>query len=303
MSTLHFGPHTLETSSESRVLFPEEGLTKGELLDYYRRIAATMLPYLRDRPLTLHRFPDGIGADGFIQQQAPDYFPDFVTRATVEKEEGEITHAVCNEAAALVYLANQGCITPHVWLSRLDRPHHPDRLVFDLDPPGDDFEAARYGARAVREVLDALHLPAFLMTTGSRGLHVVVPLDRQADFDTVRAFARAVAEAVADAHPEALTVAHRKEQRRGRLFVDYLRNAYAQTAVPPYAVRALPGAPVATPLDWDELGNGDLHARRYSIRNLFRRLGQKPDPWTGLDTHAASLAEAQKRLGSQQTRR
>lgn len=289
-------PHPIEITNADRLYFPESGITKSQLVDYYRRIAGRMVPFLRGRPLTLHRFPEGIGATGFIQQQAPDYFPDFIARVTVEKEGGQITHAVCDNEETLVYLANQGCITPHVWLSRSDRLDHPDRLIFDLDPPGDDFTPVRRAARTLHDLLATLELSAFAMTTGSSGLHVVVPLDRSADFDTVRAFARDVADVLARQHPRLLTVEQRKAQRRGRIFLDYLRNAYGQTAVPPYAVRALPGAPVATPLAWDELSGRTLHARRYTIRNIFRRLSRKEDPWSGIDTHAHHLPDARRRL-------
>jgi bifunctional non-homologous end joining protein LigD len=301
MSEIQVGPYTVPLSSLDKVLFPEAGLTKGDLVRYYRRIAGRMLPYLRERPLTLHRFPNGIQAGGFIQQQAADYFPAWIDRATVEKEAGTITHAVCNNEATLVYLANQGVITPHVWLSRTDRPHHPDRMIFDLDPPGDahagtTFDPVRRAARAVRALLNDLGLSAFVMTTGSSGLHVVTPLDRSADFEAVRAFARTAAELLATQHPDALTTEQRKEKRRGRVFLDTLRNAYGQTAVPPYAVRARASAPVATPLDWEELGQRDLHPQRYTIGNLFRRLSQKEDPWAGIEQQAHALAEPHHRL-------
>jgi bifunctional non-homologous end joining protein LigD len=169
-------------------------------------------------------------------------------------------------------------------------------MIFDLDPPGDDFEIVRRGARALRQVLQEAELFARVMTTGSRGLHVTVPLDRSAGFDTVRDFARQVAELLAARQPEEFTVETRKDKRRGRLVLEYLRTAYGQTAVPPYAVRARPGAPVAAPLDWDELSDGDLTARSYTIRNIFRRLGQKGDPWKGLGRHARSLQEPARRL-------
>jgi bifunctional non-homologous end joining protein LigD len=238
-----------------------------------------MLPHLRGRPLMLHRFPDGIDTAGFYQKDIPDYFPDWIHRVELAKEGGTVTHVVCDDEATLAYLAAQACITPHVWLSRADRPNHPDRLVFDLDPSGADFTAVRTTARDVRGVLEAAGLATFVQTTGSKGLHVVAPLQRNADFDEVRAFAREVAERVAAADPDRRTTAIRKARRRGRVFIDIGRNAYAQTAVAPYAVRALPGAPVATPLEWRELGNSRLTPRHYTIANLRRRLGGRRDPW------------------------
>jgi bifunctional non-homologous end joining protein LigD len=177
----------------------------------------------------------------------PEHFPDWIDRVKVEKEGGELQQVVCGEAATLAYLANQACITPHVWLSRADRPDHPDQLIFDLDPADDDFEEARVAALWLRSLLEELELPSFAKTTGGKGLHLTVPLDRRADFDTVRGFARDVAEELARRHPDRLTTEQRKDKRKGRLYLDAMRNAYAQTAVPPYAVRARPGATVAAP--------------------------------------------------------
>lgn len=298
MGTIQLGPHTVETSSEDKVLFPDAGLTKGDLIDYYRRVADRMLPYLEGRPATMKRYPDGIDADGFYQQKASDYFPDFVERVEVPKEDGgTVTHAVIGNAAALVYLANQNTITPHVWLSRVDALRQPDRVLFDLDPPeGDDFGPVRDAARHLRARLEDVGLTAFVMTTGSKGVHVVAPIRRGPDFDDTRAFARELADALARDVPDAFTTEQRKDKRRGRVFLDTLRNAYGQTAVPPYAVRARPGAPVATPVDWDELS--DVTPRRYTIENLFRRLGQKDDPWQGFARHAASLDRARDALAS-----
>ncbi|MBK8905241.1 MAG: non-homologous end-joining DNA ligase [Anaerolineaceae bacterium] len=282
---------SLQISHPHKVYFPDIGLTKGNLIAYYRRVAEVMLPHLRQRPLSLQRFPNGINEDGFYQKEAPDYFPDWIERVMVQVEEEKVLQpqVVCNYAATLVYLANQGCITPHAWLSRADDLQHPDRLVFDLDPPGEDFDLVRTAARALRTALIDLGLTPFVMTTGSRGLHVTVPLDRSADFDTVRAFARQVADTLAGQQPDKFTTEVRKEKRNGRLFLDYLRNAYAQTAVPPYAVRPLPGAPVATPLSWNELDRGDLHSQRYTVNNIFQRLGQKADPWQEIDRAARPL--------------
>lgn len=281
-----------------KTLFPDAGLTKRDLADYYRRIAARMVPHMRDRPVTMQRFPDGITQSGFYQKEAPDYFPAWIRRVSIHvAEEGaEQEQIVCNDAATLLYLANQACITPHIWLSRADKLHYPDKLLFDLDPPDDDFDPIRRAARDLRTALEEVGLTGFVMTTGSRGLHVVVPLDRGADFDAVRDFAHDLADLVANRHPDRLTTAQRKSKRRGRLFLDYLRNAYGQNSVAPYALRPLAGAPVATPLAWDELSDHELHAQRYTIDNIFRRLGQKSDPWAEMMTHVYSLAEARQRL-------
>jgi bifunctional non-homologous end joining protein LigD len=296
---IRMGSITVEADHLDKVFFPDAEITKGDLVEHYRRIAETMLPHVRDRAVSMHRYPDGIGAEGFYHKEAPDYFPDWVARKKLpNREGGDTTYVVVDKAATLVYLADQGTITPHVWLSRTDRPEHPDRMIFDLDPPKDDFEPVRRAARALREALDEVELVGFVMTTGSRGLHVVVPLDRSADFEEARRFARDLAELVAARRPHELTVEHRKKKRRGRLFLDVMRNAYAQTGVPPYAVRARPGAPVATPLEWGELSDADLRPDRYTVENIFRRLSQKDDPWTGIGRHARSLQGPSDRLGA-----
>ncbi|MFP3940905.1 MAG: non-homologous end-joining DNA ligase [Thermoanaerobaculia bacterium] len=304
--TVEAGGREVALSNTDKVLFPgpgrDPGLTKGDLVDYYRRVAATMLPHVTGRPVSMHRFPDGIDGKRFFQKDAPDYFPDWIRMEEVGKEGGTVRHVVCDDAATLVYLANQACITPHVWLSRVAHLERPDRLVLDLDPPegggrsGDDrgVDRLRCVARRTRDLLDELDLPAFLMTTGSRGFHVVVPLEPAAGFDEVRELAAGVARHLARRHPDRLTVEHRKAKRGDRVFVDYLRNGYAQTAVPPYAVRARPGAPVAAPLEWRELGRAT--PRRYTVTNLLRRLAQKEDPWAGIDDSAATLDGAREAL-------
>ncbi|HEX6199539.1 MAG TPA: non-homologous end-joining DNA ligase [Thermoanaerobaculia bacterium] len=288
---------TIELSNTGKVLFPDAGLTKGDLVEYYRRVADTMLPHLRGRPVSMQRYPDGIDGKRFFQKDAPDYFPDWIRFEEVAKEGGTVRHVVCDDAATLVYLANQACITPHVWLSRAEHLERPDRMIFDLDPPEASEKGpgpARRAARTVRDRLRDLGFEPFLTTTGSRGFHVVVPLEPEAGFDEVRAFAQALARELAARQPDRLTVETRKDKRGGRVFLDYLRNGYAQTAVPPYAVRARPGAPVATPVSWEELSG--LDPRRYTVKNLFKRLGQKEDPWAEIDRKRKPLGDARERL-------
>jgi bifunctional non-homologous end joining protein LigD len=246
----------------------------------------------------LQRFPDGLGDSGFYQKQASDYFPGWIAKATVDLKDQDETRSmvVCNDAATLVYLANQACITLHAWLSRWSTPDRPDRMIFDLDPAGDDFTGVREAARHLREVLEHVGLTPYVMTTGSTGLHVAVPLKPKASFDEVRHFARDLATVIVEQQPDRYTIEPRKEKRNQRLFLDYLRNGYGQTAVAPYAVRAKAGAPIATPLDWNELSDGRLRSDRYTLRNIFRRLGQKDDPWAEMDRHARGLAAPRKRL-------
>ena len=293
--TVRVGRRIVEVSNPAKVLYPDDGITKGDLVDYYRRVARSMLPHLRGRPVAMERYPDGIDGQRIFQKDVPGHFPDWIDRVKVEKEGGELSQVVCEDAATLAYLANQACITPHAWLSRADRPDHPDQLIFDLDPAGDDFEQARVAALWLRSLLEELELPSFAKTTGGKGIHLTVPLDRRADFDTVRAFAREVAEELAGRHPDRLTTEQRKDKRKGRLYLDAMRNAYAQTAVPPYAVRARPGATVATPLHWSEVEDRSLRPSRFAIGSILDRLEQADDPWKDL-RRRRSLSQAHKRL-------
>jgi bifunctional non-homologous end joining protein LigD len=294
---LQFGPHVVELSNSDKLFFPDAGITKGEVVEYYRRVAEVALPHIQGRPLTLQRFPDGIGEEGFFQQARSGHFPDYVGKVRAERVDGsEIDHVVVENTAALVYLADQAVIAFHTWLARQDRLHHPDRLIFDLDPPDGGFDAVRQGAHRVGELLRELGFTPYVMTTGSRGLHVLAPLDRSARFDAVRDFAQDAAALLARRYPDALTTEQRKDKREGRLYLDVMRNAYGQTAVMPYSLRAKPGAPAATPLDWDELGDGDLDAQTYNLRNLFRRLGQKDDPWADMRRHGKGIGPAREAL-------
>jgi bifunctional non-homologous end joining protein LigD len=287
--------HGVGISRPDKQLFP--GITKADLAGYYEAVAELMLPYLVDRPIAMERYPDGIEGQRLLQKNVPDYFPDWIETVRVPKEDGEVRHVVCHKPATLVYLAGQACITPHVFLSRTDRLHHPDQLVFDLDPPdADSFDAARRGALALRSLLeDELGLVTFVKSSGGKGLHVHVPLDRRLDFDQVRATARQVAGLLIERQPEEFTMEQRKAARGGRVFIDVLRNAYAQTAVAPYAVRARPGAPVAKPLAWDEVADPRLRPDRYTLSNVDTWL-PGDNPWSGLARRARKLDRPRKRL-------
>ncbi|MBT3154157.1 ATP-dependent DNA ligase [Streptomyces sp. CHD11] len=296
--TVRAGRRTVEIHRPDKVLFPGGAgvpeYTKGDLADYHLAVAPYMLPHLRGRPLMLDRRPDGIGGPTFMQKNTPEGYPGWITRAEVAKEGGTVTHTVCDSAATLLFLVDQASITLHRWLSRTRRTGHPDRLVFDLDPSGDDFGTVRDAARLLGELLEELNLPSALMTTGSRGLHVIVPLTGNHDFEDVRAFAREVAETLAGAHPDRLTTAARKKDRGDRLYLDIQRNAYAQTAVAPCTVRALPGAPVAVPVSWDQLDDPELHARRWTIADAVEQA--RTDPWDGLLSRGRALGPARRRL-------
>lgn len=296
MGEVRAGKRVIQTSNEDRVLFPRDGITKGDIIRYYRDIAKWMVPHTRGRRLTMQRYHHGIDEPGVFQKDTPSHFPDWVHRVTVPKQGGTVTHVVADNAETLVYLANQGCLTPHVGLQRADRMEFPDQMIFDLDPSEDDFGIVRSVAWSIKELLDELGLASFLKLTGSRGLHVVVPIDRRTKFDEVRAFAREIAGAVAAQRPGEVTTELLKKKRGGRLFLDTNRNGTAQTVVPAYAVRARDGAPVAMPISWDELNNPRMNARCFTIRNACRRVRGATDPWIGFAKSARSLKSAQSRL-------
>jgi bifunctional non-homologous end joining protein LigD len=275
-----------------KVLFADDGITKADLAEHYARVAERMLPHVRDRPLSLQVYPGGIGRPGHFLKQIPDYFPDWVDRVEVPKRGGTVTHMVAASADSLRMLAQHNAITPHVPTARTDRPDRPDRVILDFDPEGEgDWDAIVAGTRAAGERLRAAGLEPFAMTTGSRGLHVVAPLRREADYPDVLAMAKALAVALAADAPDALTTEFKKEKREGRVYVDYLRNRKAHTAVVPWAVRARPGAPVATPLEWSDLDDPDLGPRRWTLRSVRRG-----DPWAGFSAAAASPRSAARRL-------
>ena len=286
----------MNVSRPDKVLFPDAGITKGDLAAHYERVARPMLRHIKGRPISMQRFPDGIGKQGFFHKEVPDHFPDWVKRVKVRKQGGTVTHVLACDANTLVYLVDQACITPHVWLSRSDELERPDRLVFDLDPSNGSFAQVRAAARLLGELLDSIGLAPFAMTTGSRGLHVWVPLRRQAVFDEVRQFARDLARVMVERAPDELTLEARKQKRAGRILIDIMRNGYAQTAVPPYAVRPRPGAPVATPLRWRELSDASLAPDKFTVRNIGRRLSRIGDPWEDIARHARTLGPARRRL-------
>lgn len=294
--SLKVGTHVVHISNSEKVLFPSSGITKGDLVRYYHRIAPVMLPYMKNRLVTMHRFPDGITKEGFYQKDAQDYFPSYIAVQPVEKGgDGIVRYVVATNRATIVYLANLACITPHLWLSRVDRLKYPDRMIFDFDPaPSTTFTDIRWVAYHMKELLEQLGLKPFVMTTGSRGVHIAVPIKRLNTFDEVRAIAGMMARLLVQRYPKKLTLEIRKAKRGKRIFVDILRNSWGATAVAPYAVRALPGAPIATPISWTELST--VTPQRYTLKNIFQRIARVADPWKTIRVSARSLGPIQKKL-------
>jgi bifunctional non-homologous end joining protein LigD len=295
------GRKTIELPSAEKVLFRRDGITKRDLVRYYRGVAGQMLPLLRDRPVSATRFPDGITAPGIVQKNVPAYFPDWITRAQIRTEYGPLEQVICDKPATLMYLAGQGCIELHCFLSRLGQIREPDQLIFDLDPPDDHrFDDVRVCALRLGELLsDELGLPTFVKTTGGNGLHVHVPLSENEEFDAAREFARQVTELLAVRNPDLVTTEQRKKKRGRRIYADIMRNAYAQLAIAPYSVRARPGARVATPLSWDEVENKGLSPDQFTLRTLPDRVRESrpaAGPWAGVARRRTSLARARESL-------
>lgn len=284
-------------SRPEKEMFPGgdgSAVTKADVAQYYADVAELMLPHVRRRPISMQRFPDGIEGFSFFEKKVPSHFPDFVATVEVDTADGPQDQVRIDDERTLVYLADQACLTPHVWLSTAESLDEPDQLIVDLDPSVEDLRAVRRATRAVGELLDELGLTSYLKTTGSRGYHVLVPLRPERDFDGVREFARSLAQVLVQREPDLLTVQARKNKRGSRVLVDVQRNGYGQTAVPPYALRARPGAPVATPITWAELSR--VEPDKYTIGSIRRRLAQVEDPWSGIGRHRQSLDEAEERL-------
>jgi bifunctional non-homologous end joining protein LigD len=288
--TITVGRRQIALSHPDKALFTDPLITKGELARHYERVAPAMLPHIRDRPLALQAFPNGIDASGFFMKSVPKYFPDWIATVEVPKRGGSLTQVLARDAATLVYLAGQNVITPHTWLSRADRPREPDRLIIDLDPsPGIGFTEVRAAAREAGERLRDCGLAAYAMVTGSRGVHVVAPLRRGPGFGDVHGFARALAEAMVAAHPDQLTLEWHRAERGARIYVDVNRINYAQHAVAPYGVRPRPHGPVAMPIRWDELSDRRLAPDRWTIADAADRLASEGDAWKGIGRSARKL--------------
>ena len=261
----------IEITHPDKVIFPEINATKLDMINYYEKVSKQMLPYLKNRPLTLHRFPDGIHTDGFYQKKAAEYFPDFVQRVKIETEDGHITQVICNTKKSLLYLANQGTVGFHIWLSKKDKLYKPDKVVFDLDPAENSFKKVKEAAKKTKEFLERNEKDPQLMTSGKSGFHVWYTVRRTKTFDNLRPQIKELAEVLENEHPDLFTTAVRKDKREGKVFIDYLRNAYAQTSVCPYSLRPTENAGVATPIAWNELSS-IKKANQYHLGNIDKGL-------------------------------
>ena len=279
-----------------KILFPDDGITKGELAAYYEAVAAVMVPHIRARPITMERFHRGIGAPGFIQKDVSKGFPAWLKRVEVPKKDGTVHHPIVTDTRSLLWLANQNCITPHVWTSRAPNLYRPDICVFDLDPSEDEPDVLRAAVLQLRDLLTELGLPSWVKTSGSKGFHIVVPLDGKLETGQVAGFAHGVGALLVRRGPETFTQEFHKADRGRRIFVDTGRNGYSATFAAAYAVRARPGAPVSAPCTWEEVESGGVGPRSFGLRTMAARLGEVGDVWADMRRRGRSLERPMQRL-------
>jgi bifunctional non-homologous end joining protein LigD len=272
-----------------KVLFPDDGITKGELASYYEAIAPVMLPHLRGRPVTMERYPAGIGNQGFWQKDVSKGFPDWLERVEVPKKDGVVHHPIVTDVRSLLWTVNQNTITHHVWSSRVSDLKHPDVCVFDLDPSTDDVASVRAAAIGLRDLLEKLTLPSWIKTTGSKGFHIVVPLDGKTSMGQVARFADGVGKLFVSLAPDALTQEFNKVDRRGRIYVDTGRNGYHSTFAAAYTVRARRGAPVSAPCTWKEIEDGQVEPATFTVRNILERVQKLGDVWGDMRRRGKAL--------------
>ena len=280
-----------------KIMFPEEGITKGELASYYEAIAPVMLPHLRRRPITMERFHRGIGSPGFFQKDVSKGFPEWLERVEVPKHGGTVHHPIANDTRSLLWLANQNSITIHVWPSRTPNLYNPDICIFDLDPAREDeLDRLRAAALLLRELLDDLGLPSWIKTSGSKGFHIAVPLNGKSDFGEVARFAHTVGRVLVSRDPDNLTQEFHKVDRGGRILIDTGRNGYSATYAATYTVRARPAAPVSAPCTWEEIEKGEVGPKTFTLRTMAQRVAAKGELWSDLLKSKLSLKRALNRL-------
>jgi bifunctional non-homologous end joining protein LigD len=292
---------TVKLTSGDRVLFPDDGITKGDLFEYYRRVGATLVPHLRNRPFTMKRYPHGITGEVFFQKQAPKHLPSWIkTRQfrTFPRDGGSrlVDFALVNSTEALLFMVQNNCIDMNAWYSRVDKPHRPDFVLFDLDPPDapDGFELAIEVAHLIRELLDEVELPGYVKTSGADGIHVVAPITRRSTFEQTYDFAERASRFLEQRHPGTVTTEWLKRKRDGVL-VDHRQNGWGKTIASVYSVRPKPGAPVSTPLRWDEL-TSNVRPRDFGLDTALRRIEEHGDLFAPVLEDPRPLGPAAKAL-------
>ncbi len=272
-----------------KVLFPEDGVTKGDLAAYYEAIAPLMLPHLSFRPVTMERYPAGIGKKGFWQKDVSKGFPEWLQRVEVPKKDGVVHHPLVSDLRSLLWITNQNTITPHVWTSRAPDLLHPDVGVFDLDPSREEPEVLRAAAVALGDLLEDLGLPCWIQASGGPGLQVVTSLDGKTAMNEAAGFAHGVGRLLVKRYPKQLTLEFHKRDRAGRILIDTGRNDYSATFAAAYAVRPRRGAPVSAPCTWEEVIRGEVAPDSFTLRNMPDRVAQAGDVWADLRKRRRSL--------------
>jgi bifunctional non-homologous end joining protein LigD len=290
--------HEVVITHPEKVMFPDDGITKGDLAKYYENVAPVMVPHIAGRPVTMQRFHRGIGAPGFWQKNVEKGFPDWLERIEAPKKDGVVHHPIVTDTRGLLWLANQNCITPHVWVSRAPNLGRPDICIFDLDPSADDSAMLVEAATRLRDYLAELGLKSWVKTSGSKGYHIAVPLDAKADFGVVARFAHTVGTLLVKKYPDQLTQEFYKADRKGRIFMDTGRNEYSATFAAAYAVRPKRGAPVSAPCTWKELESGKSGPEAFTVRNMAKRIAKVGDLWEDLLETRQSLSAALRKLAS-----
>ena len=287
---------TVVITHPEKVIFPDDAITKGDLAEYYRTIAPLMLPHVTGRPITMERYPAGIAKKGFWQKSVEKGFPKWLERVEVAKKDGVVHHPVITDAPSLMWLVNQNTITCHVWTSRVPQLYYPDICVFDLDPSSSDPAPVRAAAIGLRDLLEKLGLQSWVKTSGSKGYHIVVPLDGKANMEEVERFASQVGRLFVSHAPDHLTQEFSKSDRKGRIYVDTGRNGYSATFAAAYTVRAKPGAPVSAPCSWAEVERGKVNPNTFTIRTLPSRVKKTGDIWAEMLRSRQSLKAATEKL-------
>lgn len=272
MSELEIDNRVIAITHGDKLLFPKANITKHDLIQYYLKISDYILPFIKDRPLTLNCFPNGVSNEGFVKQHITGLPEWFESIKLPKKSNGEMEHILCQNKASLIYLINQNTITIHRWLSKIGNINHPDIMIIDLDAPLDCFYLVCKAAKLLKSSLENKGYTSFVMLTGSKGLHVVVPLHEHIFFEEVREFLYKITLALTDEYPDEFSTDIRKKERQNKVYFDLSRNAYGQTAVAPFSVRASENASIAMPIDWDELNDPHLTSNKYSIKNIFKYL-------------------------------
>jgi bifunctional non-homologous end joining protein LigD len=286
----------IAVSHPEKVMFPDSGITKGELAAYYELVAPVMLPHLEGRPVTLERFHRGIGDKGFFQKNVGKGAPAWLERVAVPKSDGVVNYAVVRDERGIMWLANQNCITPHVWTSRVPTLFYPDLCVFDLDPLVDDMDALRSSTLLLRDALAELGVTSWVKTSGSKGFHIVVPLDGETPMGQAARFVEAVGKLFVSFAPDSLTQEFAKVDRRGRIYVDTGRNGYHSTFAAAYTVRARRGAPVSAPCTWQEVERGEVEPATFTVKNMLDRVGKIGDVWADMRRRGKSLKRPMEKL-------